>query len=68
MTYKLAIIEIHEEFTQSGVATETRQMRFKLIETYHTSDGMRSRLCDGLWATKEQAKMAMQRRLGAIKG
>jgi len=36
--------------------------RFKLIETYNTSDGPRSRLCDGLWYTKEEAAVEKLKR------
>ena len=67
MIYRLAIIEFHEGLSAKGTELPQGAGRFKLVETYQTSDGMRSRLCDGLWRSKAEAKMEMERRRGLIK-
>lgn len=64
MTIRLAIIEFHESLSSLGKEFPQGELRFKLIETYQTSDGMRSRLCDGLWASKSAARNEMRRRMG----
>lgn len=51
---QLAIIKI--------VSSETSHP-WKLIETYDTSDGLRSRLCDGCWATEAEAKKELDAKI-----
>ena len=36
---------------------------FKLIELIDTSDGLRSRICDGQWSTLEEAQAEIKNRL-----
>lgn len=64
MTVRLAIIEFHESLSSLGREQPQGELKFKLVETFQTSDGMRSRLCDGLWASKDAARNEMKRRLG----
>ncbi len=62
-THRLAIIEFHESISHNGREILQGGMRFKLVETYTTSDGFRSRLCDGLWRTKDEARVEMEKRI-----
>lgn len=39
---------------------------FRIIEVFVSSDGIRSRLCDGVYATIEEAKKALDARYAAI--
>lgn len=48
------------------VQPETSQPWF-LMETTFTSDGPRSRLCDGRWTTQEEAQTELDRRKAASK-
>lgn len=57
-TTRLAIIKIISEETSHP---------YKLIETYTTSDGLRSRLCDGTWATEAEAQRELARKSSAKK-
>lgn len=36
---------------------------FRLVETYISSDGYRSRICSGAWATRDEAEADRQRRI-----
>lgn len=50
-----AILEtIHQEQAGFTVSISDR-LRFRIIETYSTLNGPRSRMCDGGWKTKEEA-------------
>lgn len=40
---------------------------YRLIESFVTSDGIRSRICDGTWASEEDALKELERRLAEIK-
>lgn len=50
-----AILEtVYQE--QAGFAVNVNErLRFRIIETYSTLNGPRSRMCDGGWKTKEEA-------------
>lgn len=44
--------------------SETAMLRpFRIMETNLTIDGPRSRICDGSWATQEQAEAALKEKI-----
>lgn len=38
---------------------------YRLVEVYATSDGPRTRICDGLFATREEAMIELERKNNA---
>jgi hypothetical protein len=38
-------------------------MPFRLVETMITTDGYRSRICNGAWASRDEAEADRQRRI-----
>ncbi|WP_312411974.1 hypothetical protein [Shinella sp.] len=50
------------------VAPEGEPRPYRLIETYATSEGMRTRVCSGCWATMGEAEFQRSELESVIKG
>lgn len=55
---------IHAVLAIARIEDERNNKPFLLIEVYLTTDGMRTRVCNGRWGTLEEAKEEKKRREG----
>ncbi len=53
-----AIAKLITQTTFKGFETEPSRP-YKILETYMTIDGPRTRCCDGLWHTEREAREAL---------
>jgi hypothetical protein len=51
---KFSLLQLYKQ-----ISPETR-IPFRIIETYETVDGLRSRVVDGGWKTEEEAREALK--------
>lgn len=68
MTMRLGIIEFRVVYDKNGISEPARELRFKLLETFDTTDGLRTRVCYGIWKTLEEAQKEVRRRLELPEG